>query len=85
MHKKQNNLKGSKIEKSEDTRNSTLTHLSALCACFYCYGKAFGAAQGQMKGSFIIHCIYFFLGGSSEADMGQFHQGKIISNASICL
>ena len=30
MHKKQNNPNASKIE---DTRNSTLTHLLALCAC----------------------------------------------------
>ena len=30
MHVKQNNPKDSKME---DIRNSTLTHLSALCAC----------------------------------------------------
>ena len=32
IHEKQNNPKSSKIE---DTRNSTLMHLSALCAFFH--------------------------------------------------
>ena len=33
MHKKQNNPKTLKKEKRKNVRNSTLTHLSALCAC----------------------------------------------------
>ena len=52
-----------------------------------------GAAQGQMVGSVIrkkvISTVFIFLsgalGGSSEANRGQFHQGKVTSTASIFL
>ena len=51
------------------------------------------SAQGQMGGQFyhenVMPAAFIFLlgalGGSSEADRGQFHQEKVISTASIFL
>ena len=49
MHKNQNNPKTSKNEKMKDARNSTLTHLSVLCACSSCCSSCCCSDKGNTK------------------------------------